>query len=352
MKKKLLIAAAVVFAVFAIPCGSNALTTVSVASENNTVTTPTVKPVAEVKRAVDAIDVSKITDETSAYEAFGSLASVGTADLQNAMNAGRDTVNDIAAIEAAYKRAKGIGDTAIQNSGSVRAVGVVGAAFSGSNTTLNVEAPASTPAINSSAYTVTSNPVYVEINLKNNGYAVTSMAIPVAVTIETPAGVDGSKAVIFHFVDGTLEEIKPIYDATANTLTFTVKHFSTFAIAEGNANAGTANGSTTNGSTANGSTTVEDEGPSISAFESYRENLCREIADAKDGTTFTITRDKNINALPNDIMKALYMKKTVALKLEYTFEGKDYTVTIPAGKAENNDIQWYGPLYLQMRYGK
>ena len=51
-------------------------------------------------------------------------------------------------------------------------------------------------------------------------------------------------------------------------------------------------------------------------------------------------------------MKALYMKKTVALKLEYTFEGKDYTVTIPAGKAENNDIQWDGPLYLQMRYGK
>ncbi len=347
MKKKLLIAAAVVFAVFAIPCGSNALTTVSVASENNTVTTPTVKPVAEVKRAVDAINVSTITDETSALDAFNSLAGIGAADLQNAMNAGRDTVNDIAAIEAAYKRATGTGDTVVQNSGSVRAVGVVGAAFAGSNTTLSVEAPASTPAINSSAYTVTSNPVYVEINLKNNGYAVTSMAIPVAVTIETPAGVDGSKAVIFHFVDGALEEIKPIYDAAANTLTFTVKHFSTFAIAEGNVNAGTANGST-----ANGSTNVEAEGPSISAFESYRENLCREIADAKDGTTFTITRDKNINALPNDIMKALYMKKTVALKLEYTFEGKDYTVTIPAGKAENNDIQWYGPLYLQMRYGK
>lgn len=342
MKKKLLIAAAVVFAVFAIPCGSNALTTVSVASENNTVTTPTVKPVAEVKRAVDAIDVSTITDEASALYALNSLASIGAADLQNAMNAGRDTVNDIAAIEAKFKSAKGIGDTTVQNSGSVRAVGVVGAAFVGPNTTLNVEAPASTPAINSSAYTVTSNPVYVEINLKSNGYAVTSMAIPVAVTIETPAGVDGSKAVIFHFVDGTLEEIKPIYDATANTLTFTVKHFSTFAIAEGNVNAGTANGSTD----------VEAEGPSISAFESYRENLCREIADAKDGTTFTITRDKNINALPNDIMKALYMKKTVALKLEYTFEGKDYTVTIPAGKAENNDIQWYGPLYLQMRYGK
>ena len=51
-------------------------------------------------------------------------------------------------------------------------------------------------------------------------------------------------------------------------------------------------------------------------------------------------------------MKALYKKQTVTLELEYTFEGKEYTVTIPAGKAEDNDIEWYGPLYLQMRYGK
>lgn len=65
MKKKLIIAAAIAFAVFAIPCGSSALSTVSVASENNTVVTPTpapsTKPVEEVKNAVDAIDASKIT---------------------------------------------------------------------------------------------------------------------------------------------------------------------------------------------------------------------------------------------------------------------------------------------------
>ena len=56
MKKKLIIAAAIAFAVFAIPCGSSALSTVSVASENNTVVTPSTKPVEEVKNAVDAID--------------------------------------------------------------------------------------------------------------------------------------------------------------------------------------------------------------------------------------------------------------------------------------------------------
>ena len=80
--------------------------------------------------------------------------------------------------------------------------------------------------------------------------------------------------------------------------------------------------------------------------------LANEIANAKDSATVKISRDKNINALPNDIMQALYKKQTVALELEYTFEGNEYTVTIPAGKAEDNAIEWYGPLYLQMRYGK
>ena len=87
-------------------------------------------------------------------------------------------------------------------------------------------------------------------------------------------------------------------------------------------------------------------------FVNYVGNVGSEITDAKDGETVKITRDKNINALPNSLMKDLYEKKTVSLELEYTFEGKEYTVTIPAGAAENNDIPWYGPLYLQMRYGK
>ena len=332
MKKKLIIAAAIAFAVFAIPYGSSALSTVSVASENNTVVTPSTKPVEEVKNAVDAIDTSKITDAASADNAAVALMKIGSQDLKEAMNAGQDTVNDVAAIEAAYKKAKGIKDTTLANSGAVKAVGIVGAAFVAPDTTLSVEAPAATPEIASSTYAVTSTPVYVEISLKAGTYSVESLPIPVAVTIETPAGVDGNKAVIFHFVNGGLEEIKPIYNASANTLTFTVNHFSTFAIADAN-NTATAEGTD-------------------NAFGRYRDNVASEIANAKDGATVKISRDKNINALPNDIMQALYKKQTVALELEYTFEGNEYTVTIPAGKAEDNAIEWYGPLYLQMRYGK
>ena len=101
-------------------------------------------------------------------------------------------------------------------------------------------------------------------------------------------------------------------------------------------------------SAASGNNTVSG----TSVFENYVGNVGSEITNAKDGETVKITRDKNINALPNSLMKDLYEKKTVSLELEYTFEGKEYTVTIPAGAAENNDIPWYGPLYLQMRYGK
>lgn len=327
-------AAAIAFAVFAIPCGSNALSLVAAATSNNTVVDNSAEVINKANAAVDAIDASAITDVASADKASAALNSIGSANLALAMNASDKTLNEVKDIEAAYKKAMGIKDVTFTNkSNAVEAVGMVGAGFYG-NATLSVDTPAATPAI--TEYAVTSTPVYVELNFKTGDYEHHTLHIPVAITIKVPAGVDGNKATIFHFVDGKVEAIEPKYDSSANTLTFAVSHFSTFAIAE------------TDKKAANG----DEEGPSISAFESYRENLCRQIADAKDGTTFKITRDKNINALPNDIMQALYKKQTVALQLEYVFEGKEYTVTIPAGKAENNEIQWYGPLYLQMRYGK
>ena len=342
MKKKLLMAAAIAFAVFAIPYGSSTLSTVSVASENNTVATPVPtatplpRPVEDVKGEVSAIADSMTTDEESVSNAYKDLFRVGQNSLKNAMNNDQETLANVAKIEEAYKKLWGYEDAKIDNSTSVEAVGIIGAGFMAANgVTLSVEAPATQPQIASTTYNVTGDPVYVEINLKVGNYQVTSLLMPVAITIKTPAGVDGSNAVIFHFIDGRIEEIKPIYDAAADTLTFSVDHFSTFAIAEAGSNA-----------------TAGSCGGTDDVFGRYRENLANEIANAKDGTTVKITRDQDINALPNDIMKALYKKQTVALELEYTFQGKDYTVTIPAGKAENNDIEWYGPLYLQMRYGK
>ena len=50
-------------------------------------------------------------------------------------------------------------------------------------------------------------------------------------------------------------------------------------------------------------------------------------------------------------MKELLKKGDVSLKLEYTYNDQDYVVVIPAGAALDNDIPWYGPLYLAQQYG-
>ncbi len=125
--------------------------------------------------------------------------------------------------------------------------------------------------------------------------------------------------------------------------------FAVFAVPFGSSALSTVSVASENNTVASGNNTVST---GSTAFDNYCDNVGTEIAQAKDGETIKITRDKNINALPNSIMKDLFKKKTVALELEYTFEGKEYKVTIPAGAAEDNDIPWYGPLYLQMRYGK
>ena len=357
MKKKLLMAAAIAFAVFAIPYGSSALSTVAVASENNTVAsgnntvatptpapTPSTKPVEDVKDAVAAIDVSKITDRPAAAEARQALINIGSADLKNAMNSDSSIIDKIAQIEAAYKYIISGGnsgaltsaDTQIDNKAEVEAVNIIGGSFY-APAKLEMSTPAAKPAITASNYVVSGTPVYVDITLQTGRYAEAKheFEIPIAISVKVPAGIDGSKAVIFHFANSGLEAIAPIYNSSANTLTFVVNELSTFAIAE-----------------ADSSATAGSCGGTDDAFGRYRDNLTSEIANAKDGTTVKITRDKNINALPNDIMKALYKKQTVALELEYTFQGNEYTVTIPAGQAEDNAIEWYGPLYLQMRYGK
>lgn len=385
MKKKLLIAAAIAFAVFAIPCGSNALSTISVASENNTVasgnntvtdptpapTTPD-KPADEVKNAVAAIDVTQIKSDAAAEEAKQTLKAIGAVDLKSAMNSDASIIDKIKAIEAAYQDVlsrhgiRGYDKTQIANDSNadVKAVAIVGGSFVDAHTQLGMSTPAAKPAVTASNYVVNGDPVYVDITFKAGNRGIESAEekhsfdIPLAITVEVPAGIDGSKAVVFHFAASGLEAITPVYNSADNTLTFAVNELSTFAIAEaevkdtdnGNSGSGSDNNSGNTSDTAAGTTgTVVTR---IAAFEQYRADLAEQIANAKDGSTIKISRDKNVNALPNDIMQALYKKQTVALELEYTYNDKEYTVTIPAGKAENNAIEWYGPLYLQMRYGK
>lgn len=74
------------------------------------------------------------------------------------------------------------------------------------------------------------------------------------------------------------------------------------------------------------------------------------VAAAESGSVVKITKEDHVNALSNADMKELLKKGDVSLEMEYTYEGVDYRIYIPAGSAMDNDIPWYGPLYLAQYY--
>lgn len=94
----------------------------------------------------------------------------------------------------------------------------------------------------------------------------------------------------------------------------------------------------------------EEDGPSI--FEAQLLEIEEEIMNAEDGTVVKLDGGKELNALPNCIMQTLYKKGTVSLEFSFEYDEQQYVVMIPAGKAKNADIPWYGHLYLLGNYGK
>ena len=73
------------------------------------------------------------------------------------------------------------------------------------------------------------------------------------------------------------------------------------------------------------------------------------IKTAEAGST--VVMDKGTTTLSNSVMKELLKKGDVSLKLEFTYNEQEYVIVIPAGAALDNDIPWYGPLYLAQQYG-
>lgn len=88
---------------------------------------------------------------------------------------------------------------------------------------------------------------------------------------------------------------------------------------------------------------------SVSPAQAAETAVINQIQSAEAGSTVTL--DKGTTTLSNAVMKELLKKGDVSLKLEYTYNDQDYVVVIPAGAALDNDIPWYGPLYLAQQYG-
>lgn len=82
---------------------------------------------------------------------------------------------------------------------------------------------------------------------------------------------------------------------------------------------------------------------------SYEDEVADEIEEAAPGAT--IEMEEGISALSNSVMKELLKKGDVSLRMEFTYEDKEYVIIIPAGAALDNDIPWYGPLYLAQHFG-
>ncbi len=100
-----------------------------------------------------------------------------------------------------------------------------------------------------------------------------------------------------------------------------------------------------NGSAASGSSDEGEKTP----YEEYLAEVEEQIAEAEAGST--VVMEEGISALSRDIMKDLLDKGDVDLRMEFTYDGVDYLIIIPAGEALDEDIPWYGHLYLTARFG-
>ena len=99
------------------------------------------------------------------------------------------------------------------------------------------------------------------------------------------------------------------------------------------------------------STPEPDPNPEIPAKDWLDDlRLALRIADELDGPQ-TVEYSGDF-ALSYDIMEYLKEHTDITLVYHVTYEGVEYTVTIPAGRAiADENIGWYGPLWLLANYG-
>ncbi len=83
-----------------------------------------------------------------------------------------------------------------------------------------------------------------------------------------------------------------------------------------------------------------DSAPSVSGVGTM-------IANAQNGDVVKVI---GVTALSNADMKELLKKSNVTLVMEFTYKEVNYVISIPSSAAVDDDIPWYGPLYLVAQY--
>lgn len=218
-------------------------------------------------------------------------------------------------------------------------VSVVGAAFNAAQgREINLQMDMTPPEKQIPVYSSYKKNVQLDIRLVSDNTEIHELSMPVSVTMPIPEGINADQLIILHYrADGSTE--KTAFHVNGDgTVTFTVKSFSTFVFAE---KASADVPSKPDPSPAPGG---DKPAPASSSA------LDSQIAAAAPNSTVKVTREQNINTLSHDIMQLLVKRGDVTLDMEYTYQDKDYHIIIPAGKAVDNEIAWYGPLYLSAHF--
>ncbi len=181
---------------------------------------------------------------------------------------------------------------------------------------------------------------------------------PATITLDI-SGITGDEVVVLHNHNGVYEEISATY--SNGKLTFAAQSFSDFAIAtkvKGTTPEPTPTPSVTPSATPASKAKEESNTDNTPVSTSYAGNssvletsmLIKDINATVAGNTLTIDRRYNRQYLTNAEMKALLSKGTIALRMQFSYNGVEYDITIPAGLAVNDGIPFYGPLYLAGRF--
>lgn len=218
-------------------------------------------------------------------------------------------------------------------------VSVVGAAFNAAQgREINLQMDMTPPEKQIPVHSSYKKNVQLDIRLVSDSTEIHELAMPVSVTMPIPEGISADQLLILHYrADGSTE--KTAFHVNGDgTITFTVKSFSTFVFAE--------KASADVPSKPDPSPTPGGNNPAPASSSA----LDSQIAAAAPNSTVKVTREQNINTLSHDIMQLLVKRGDVTLDMEYTYQDKDYHIIIPAGKAVDNEIAWYGPLYLSAHF--
>lgn len=279
----------------------------------------------------------------SASEAAETLKnSADISAIQMAMQTSDSFRGQVKELEAKYAAEKGI-TTSRNVSEEARAyvdpdkVEIVGAAFNAVGNSVQLDMNVTPEEKKVPLHENYLNSVQLDIKLTSDSSEVHELQVPVSITMPVPGGIDAKQLVILHYhQDGTVERAA-FHINGDGTITFTVREFSTFVFA----GSGDADNNSSDNTQDKESNVIED---SDSGYTT--DSLEEIIRSAAPNSVITITKGQGINTLSNSQMQALVKRGDVTLVMEYTYQDKEYRIVIPAGKAVNNDIAWYGPLYL------